>query len=234
MKKIFLFFLAFILITGCSSNNSSGSITDFSKKYLSKGYIINVYRSVDSVSDALEDMGKGNVKMIFNVLVDYYSTIDYSNQSDYIKKQIVSDLKVVKSPKMGIVSDLYSNYQSYMDADYKVVGTSNSFERNYQTPIMYGTQNSLAVELKDVAYVDSSKYEDTITTKELYDALGITRDGVSLTISFRVTLITVSGKTLYKDYEIEVPNSSFDISGSAFQSNLITEDVTKMEPFLEK
>ena len=64
--------------------------------------------------------------------------------------------------------------------------------------------------------------------------MGITREGVVLTIGFRVELITVGGKTLYKDYEIEMPPKGFDIGGDEYQMNLMVDDKSQMDTFLEK
>ena len=237
LKKVLYIVFILLLLTGCSSSGSSstsGKVTDLSKKYLSKGYIVNVYRTVTPLSDSVEDMGKGNVSMVFLILVDHYSTIDYNNKDLYIKKQIVSNIKITKSSKMGTVGDIYANYQSYSAPDFKIVGTNNTYEKTYDQPIAYGAQNSIAVELDNIAFVDSSKYPDSITLSQLYSALGITRDSVALTVSFRIELVTVGNKTFYKDYVIEVPPASYNISGSEFRTDFITEDVNKMEPYLEK
>lgn len=64
--------------------------------------------------------------------------------------------------------------------------------------------------------------------------MGITRDSVALTLGFRLELITNDNKTFYKDYEIEMPTKDFDLTGDNFQIDLTIDDVTKMEPFLEK
>ena len=238
MKKIYILVLILLILTGCTSvknsNEYNGKLTDLSKKHLSKGYIINVYRTVTPLSDEIADMGKGYVTMTFNVLVDHYSTIDYSNKNEYIKKQIVSNIKIKKSPKMGIVGDIYGNYQSYNAPDFKMVGSKNKYERTFKEPLMYGEQNSIAIELDRIAYVDSAKYTGSPSTSELYNALGITRDSVAMTITFRIELITVDNKILYKDYEIEIPPKTYNISGSEFRTDFITEDVNDMEPYLEK
>lgn len=236
MKKILVLLFISLLLVGCSKSNTNlnGKETELSKKYLSKGYIVNVYRSVKSLSDSIEDMGKGNVNMVFLILVDYYSTIDYNNKDEYIKKEIVGNIKIKKTPKMGTVGDIYGSYQSYLNDDYIIKGSNNKFVKEFDTPVMYGTQSSIAVELDNVAYIDSALYDDNITTKDLYNSLGITRDNVAMTISFRIEFVTVGGKTLYKDYEIEVPPKTFDIGGSEFRTDFLTEDVTKMETFLEK
>ncbi len=238
MKKILLLLLIVLLLTGCtnSGNNDdyNGEITNLSKKHLSKGYIVNVYRTVTPLSDKTEDMGKGYVTMVFNILVDHYSTVDYNNKNEYIKKQIVSNIKIKKSPKIGMVGDVYGNYQSYNGPDFKMVGTKTKYEKTFDQPIMYGEQNSIAVELDKIAFIDSAEYPGSPSTSELYSALGITRDSVAMTISFRIELVTVDDKTLYKDYEVEVPSKNFDISGSEFRTDFIIEDVNKMESYLEK
>ncbi|GEM_PF-5524180 len=235
MKKLLYIVFIVLFLAGCSNSTGSiGKVTDLSKNYLSKGYIINVYRTATPLSDAIEDMGKGYVCMVFQILVDHYSTIDYNNKDLYIKKQIVSNIKITKSPKMGTVGDIYANYQSYLAPDFKMVGSNNIYEKTYDQPISYGAQNSIAVELDNIAFIDSSKYPDSISTSELYNALGITRDDVALTVSFRIEFVTVGNKTFYKDYVIEVPPASYNIGGSEFRTDFITEDVSKMEPYLEK
>lgn len=237
MKKFIVLLIFVILLTGCGKKNDEsvvGRSTDFSKKYLTKGYVVNVYRSAVPLSDEIEDMGKGNVKMIFQILVDYDTTIDFHSEDEYIKKQTVSNVKVTKSPKMGTVGKVYGSYQSYIDPEYIMVGTNNKFVKTFAEPTMYGTQNSIAIELDNVAFIDSAKYEDNISFENLYNALGITRDSVALTVTFRVEIETVGGKTLYKDFEVVMPPQGFDISGSEFQTSFLTNDQTKMECFLEK
>lgn len=237
MRKIIGLLMLLILFTGCGKkvdNNIQGKTTDFSKKYLTKGYLVNIYRSTVPLSDEIKDMGKGNVKMVFQILVDYDTTIDYQKKDDYIKKQTVSNIKVTKSPKMGTVGTIYGSYQSYIDPEYIMVGTNNKFVKTFAEPTMYATQSSIAIELDNVAFIDSAKYEDNISFKDLYNALGITRDSVALTVTFRVEFETVAGKTLYKDFEVVMPPVGFDISGAAFQTNFMTDNVTKMEHFLEK
>lgn len=238
MKKILLILCTVFLLTSCSSNtndnNYNGKATSLSKKHLSKGYIVNVYRSTTPLSDKDEDYGKGYITMTFSILIDHTSTIDYNNKNEFIKKQIVSNIKIKKSPKMGIVGDIYGNYQSYGGSSYKMVGSKNKYEKTFNQPMMSGEQSSIAIELDRIALMDSAKYPESSSISQIYNALGITRDSVAMTVSFRIELITVDDKVLYKDYEIEVPSKSFDISGSEFRTDFITTDINKMETYLEK
>lgn len=244
MKKIILFFTFLMLLAGCSNSkvdnlsneNYSGKVTEESKKYLDKGIIFNVYRSVDKLGDDAENYNKGYIKIVYNVITDYYSTNDYNPDASYnIKKKIVSNLRVIKGPKMGIADELYGNFSLY-DERTNLLGTNNKFEQVYDTPHMSGVQSSIAVFVNKVALLDANKYTDAEISdlSKIYGDLGISRDSVALTLGFRVELITVDNKTYYKDYVVEIPTKNFNISGSEFQIDLTTDDIDKMEPFLEK
>lgn len=235
MKKLFVIIFIVFLLTGCGNDktneNSNGKVTDLSKKYLSRGYIVNIYRTISTSDDSQEDIKKGNVKMTFQVLLDHYLTIDYNNKNEYIKKQIISDIKIKKSSKIGKIGDIYGNYKTEMD-DFKITKTKNEYETTYKEPTMYLTQNSIAVELNEIAPVDSINFEDSLG--ELYNKLNITRDNVAMTITFRIKLITVDDKVLYKDYEIELPPKDFDIAGNESSISFIKKEVKDMEPYLEE
>lgn len=237
MKKIVL--LLFILfITGCgtTSTNYSGKVTEESKKYLDNGYIINVFRDIEKLGDELENYNKGYIKIGYNVITDYVSTNIFDPDAGYnIKKKVVSNIRVIKGPKMGIADELYGNYTLY-DMGTKLLGTNNRFEKEYEFPHTTGVQTSIMVFLNKVALLDANKYtdEEISNLSKVYGDLGINRDSVSLTLGFRVELITNDNRTFYKDYEIEMPTKDFDLMGDNFQIDLTIDDVTKMEPFLEK
>lgn len=242
MKKIIIMFLSLILLSGCgnktddnSNANYFGEKTTLSEKYLSKGYLVNVYRSSTPLGDDAENYGKAYITMTFNVITEFVSTIDYEDTNSYIKKKTISNIRVIKTPKMGTVEEIYPDYFAF-GTNEELKGSKNYFVKEYSTPIYFYDQSSLAVTINRVALIDSSVYgwDENPTTSQIYSDLGITRDGVALTLGFRIELTTVSGKILYKDYEVEMPPKGYDIGGSEFQMNFMTEDVTKMESFLEK
>ncbi len=244
MKKIILFFTFLMLLAGCSNSkvdnlsneNYSGKVTEESKKYLDKGITINVFRSVEKLGDDAENYNKGYIKIGYNVITDYYSTNDYDPDAGYnIKKKVVSNVRVINGPKMGIADELYGNFSIY-DEGTKLLGTNNKFEQVYDSPHTSGVQSSIAVFVNKIALLDANKYTDQEISdlSKVYGDLGITRDSVALTLGFRVELITVDNKTYYKDYEVEMPTKEFDIFGSEFHIDLTTDDVNNMEPFLEK
>ncbi len=237
MKKIVLLFVV-LFITGCgtTSTNYSGKVTEESKKYLDSGYIINVFRDIEKLGDELENYNKGYIKIGYNVLAEYTSTHDIDPDASYnIKKKVVSNIKIISGPKMGMADELYGNFSLYDMGD-PLLGTNNKFETVYDVPHSEGVQSSIAVYINKVAFLDANKYEGdgypSLVT--VYGDLGITRDSVAITLGFRVELITNDNKTFYKDYEIEMPTKDFDLTGDNFQIDLTIDDVTKMEPFLEK
>lgn len=235
MKKILIVFVTLILLTGCGKKIiiPTGEETDLSKKYLSKGYIVNVYRNVIPLSDSIEDMGKGNVQIIYNIRADYYLNIDFDVENEYLEKQTVSNINVIKSPKKGMINTVYGNYGSYFYDDFKMTGSTNTYTHEFPLPSNVAEQTSIAFVLDNVAYIDSLKYPDGITTKELYNALGIDNDAVTMQVSFRVDLYTVGGKRLYKDFVIDLPPTSYDITGNEFRTDFVTEDINTMEAFKE-
>lgn len=235
MKKLLFVMMLLFLAVGCNEKKeivkkNSPMLGD----HLSKGYIVNVYRNVESLSDKMEDMGKGYVNMQYLILVDHYSTIDYDKKEDFVAKQIVKNIKIKKSSKIGTVGDIYANYQPNFNSYFKIVGTKTIYEKTHKDPLMYPEQNAILIELDRVAYVDSILYPDNISTRDLYSALGITTDAVTLTVTFTIELVTVSGRILYRDYEVVVPPTGYDISGSEFRTDFIEEDVEKMDKYLER
>lgn len=234
MKKIIVFCLLVLLISGCSKKiETNGKVTDASSKYLDKGYSINIMRSSESFEDA-ENYGKGYVKMTFNVITDYYSTNEYSENADYnIKKKVISNVRVISGPKMGMADELYADFTIYNNGTL-LTGTNNKFETTYSIPHTSGVTSSVAVVVNKIALYDSSKYTSTPSLSQLYSDLGIDRASVSLKLGFRVELITNDNKTFYKDYEITIPPESYDITSSEFHLDYTINDVSKMEPFLEK
>lgn len=241
MKKLVIILLGIFFLTACNGSTSngtySGTETMLSKKYLSKGYLVNVYRSRDALGEDAENYGKGYITMTFHVLSDYYSVVEFNPSSgENIKKKTIRNLRIIKSPKMGTADELYLNYDSNGQNHVMVAGTKNKYELEYETPHSSGVQSSVAVKLSQIAFFDSSKYDYNaqLSMGQIYNDLGITRDAVALTLGFRVELTTVDNKILYKDYEIELPPNGFDIAGSQYQMSFMTDDLTKMEPFLEK
>ena len=202
MKKIIVIFFTLILLTGCGNKeketlniNYSGKKTTLSEKYLSKGYLVNVYRSSTPLGDDVENYGKAYVTMTFNVITEFVSTIDYEDTNNYIKKKTISNIRIIKTPKMGIAEEIYPDYFAF-GTNEELKGSKNYFVKEYSTPIYYYDQSSLAVTVNKIALLDSSAYgwDENPTTSQIYNDLGITRDGVALTLGFRIELTTVSGK----------------------------------------
>lgn len=239
MKKIVL--LLFILFfTGCGTANTnySGKVTEESKKFLDNGYIVNVSRGVEKLGDDAENYNKGYIRIGYHIITNYVSTNIYDPDARYnIKKKVVSNIRVIKGPKMGNADELYGNYNYYTgDMGTKLLGTNNKFETVYEYPHIGGVQTSILVYINKVALLDANKYtdEEISNLSKVYGDLGINRDSVALTLGFRVELISNDSRTFYKDYEIELPTKDFNLTGSEFHVDLTTYDVTKMEPFLEK
>ena len=251
MKKILIIILAILMVTGCGKttknkmddnskepsevNQYTGKETALSKKYLSKGYLINVYRSSVPLGDEPENYGKAYITMTFNVITEITSTGDYNDTNNYIKKKTISNIRLIKTPKMGTVEEIYAEYNPY-GTNTELKGSKNYYTKEYSAPVYTIDQSSLAVTLNQIALFDSSKYawDAQPSTSQIYSDLGITRDAVALTLGFRIELTTVSGKVLYRDYEIEMPDPGFDIGGSEFQTNYLLDDTTKMVSFFEK
>lgn len=238
MKKILLLLFAVLFITGCDTSNSnySGKVSEASKKYLDKGYYINIFRDVQKLSEDEKDSGKGYIRIGYNVLTDYTSTHDVDPDASYnIKKKIVSNIRVIKGPKKGVADELYGNFSLSSMGD-PLLGTNNKFETEYDEPHSSGVQSSVIVFVNKIALLDAKKYVgiESPPLSKVYEDLGITKEDVTITLGFRVELITNDNKTFYKDYEVEMPTKDFDLTGDEFQINLTVEDVNKMEPFLEK
>lgn len=240
MKKLLLFVLFLFIFSGCGDNKVSeiynGSVTDYSKKYLDKGYVLNVYREIQKAKEDSEDSGKGYVRIRYNVITDYFSTNELDSNAGYnIKKKIVSNVRVISKPKKGLANELYGNTTQKSIGD-ALTGTNNKFELQYDKPHSTGVKSSVSVVINNIGNFDATSYKEgePISIEKLYNAIGITKEDVTLTLGFRVELITVDNKTLYKDYEIILPPSNFDITGNEFYVDLTTEDVNKMEPFSEK
>lgn len=253
MKKTFTLVLTLFLIitlTGCEKVNKnssvtySGKVTNLSKMYLSKGYTINLAnRSFERLGDDVASMGKAYATMSFGVIVDFTSTAQYNPKATWnIKKMIVTNVRVIDTSKMGIAEDLYilKRYSAYKtDPKIDVKGTKTKYELDFDTPTTTLPQAHVMVDLNKIALYDENNSAITKatnyqpTTSQIYDELGINRDAVALKIGFRVELITVSDKTLYKDFEVVMPPVGIDIAGSQFSFPYLQTDVSKMEPFLE-
>lgn len=251
MKKILIIIIAILMVAGCGKttknetddtskepskvNQYSGKETALSKKYLSKGYLINIYRSSVPLGDEPENYGKSYITMTFNVITEITSSGDYNDTNSYIKKKTISNIRLIKTPKMGTAEEIYAEYNSY-GTNAELKGSKNYYTKEYSEPVYNVDQSSLAVTVNRIALFDSSVYGFDVqaTTSQIYSDLGITRDAVALTLGFRIELTTVSGKVLYRDYEIEMPDPGFDIGGSEFQTNNMIDDTTKMASFFEK
>lgn len=243
MKKIIVIFLALLIFTGCNigsknkanTDTYSGKETALSKKYLSKGYVVNIYRSAVSLGDDDENYGKSYITMTFNVITELASTIGYDDTNNHIKKKVIKNIRLIKTPKMGIVGEIYPDYYDY-GLNVELKGSNNSYTKEYSTPIYYSDQTSIAVTLNHIALFDIAAYglNEQPSTTQIYNDLGITREAVALTLGFRIELTTVEGRILFKDYEIEMPPKGYDIGGTEFQMNFMADDISQMNTFLEK
>ena len=243
MKKIIIVFFVLLILTGCTAskkevdtaNTYSGKETALSKKYLSKGYLVNIYRSAVSLGDDAENYGKSYITMTFNVITEITSTVAYDETNNHIKKKVISNIRLIKTPKMGMAEEIYPDY-SASTTNVELKGSNNSYTKEYSNPIYYSDQTSIGVTLNRIALFDSAAYgwDEQPTTSQIYNDLGITREAVALTLGFRIELTTVAGKVLYKDYEIEMPPKGYDIGGTEFQMKFMTDDISQMGTFLEK
>jgi hypothetical protein len=236
MKKILLIIML-LLVTGCTSNDYySGKVTEESKKYLDKGYVVNIYRGSTPLGNDEENYGKGYINMTFNVITDYISISDYNPEAGYnIKKKTVSNIRVIRNPKKGVIESLIGDYNTYGEG-IDLVGTKNKFETNYETPHNSGVQSSIAVNINQIALFDSSNYGyyETPSINQVYSDLDITRENVELVLGFRVELLTVDNQIYYKDYEITLPPVEYDIAGSEFHIDKTIVNQNDMEPFMQK
>jgi len=244
MKKILLILLLTLLFVGCGPTSKegtntqkdySGKETALSKQFLSKGYLVNIYRSSVSLGDDQENYGKAYITMTFNVITESISMTDFDDTNTHIKKKTISNIRLIKTPKMGIADTIYPKFYA-AGSNEEIKGSNNFYVENYDTPIYLNDQTSIGVTLNQIALVDFNNYglDEQPTTTQIYNDLGITRENVALTLGFRIELTTVSGKTLYKDYEIEMPPVGYEIGGEEFQMNFMTSDVSQMQTFLEK
>ena len=178
--------------------------------------------------------------MDFGILTDYVSTATFDPDASYnIKKYTVSNVRILSTPKMGDIDGVYimERYSNYLtDPNIEVINEKSKYELTLEQPTTSSTMSHIIVSLKRIAIFDERNYsyDEQPSTKEAYDSLGIDRDEVAIKIGFRVELLTVSNETLYKDYEITVPPVGIDISGNEFTYSFYEEDITKMEPFLQK
>ena len=250
MKKYLLlipFILMALTLTSCGKktevNEYNGKVTDLSKHYLSEGYIVNVYRDRTPLGDDAENYGKAYVKMGFQIISEYKSTYDYdADPGVKIKKMVVTNVRAISTSKKGILEDLsileqYS--QSLADKHVIVNNKDSKYTLEYSSPHTSPVQAIIWVDLNKIALYDANtspiaKTVDAPTFKQIYDELGITRDEVAFKIGYRVLLYTVSGKVLYKDYEITVPPVGIDITDSEFSYQYLETDTAKMDAFFEK
>jgi hypothetical protein len=247
MKKTIALAMAILALalaaTGCSSGGGGGTVTDLSGKYLAKGYIVNMYRSMTPLGSDAASLGKAYATVSYDILADYTSTlIPTAGSSDLIKKVVVSNVRVASTSKKGIAQDLMimEAYAAYpIGAHVDVVGTKTSYEYTYPQPTTYGFQAHVGVTLAQVALYDETtspmaKGGQQVSWAGMCSELGIATSDVTLTIAFRIELVTVGGKTLYKDYEVVVPPAGADIAGSEYHFDRTVSDTAQMQPFLEK
>lgn len=241
LKKLFLSMIFVLFITGCGSTNTNykGNVTDISKNFLSKGYSINVYRSIDKLGDDAENYGKGYITMKFELLHEYYSISSWTvEDTNKVVKKVISNIKLVKTPKKGNVDSIYI-LEGYNQNKYEIMGTNNKYSIEASKSEMALEYTNLSVELNQIALYDiytspSAANGNQPTLSQIYNELGITRNEVSLILGFRVELHLESGKIVYKDYEVEMPPTIMDISGSEYHFDFKLNDINQMEPFLEK
>lgn len=242
--------ISILLLTGCFNNTSdnknstienyNGKVTDVSKKFLDKGNIINITRTVIPLGDDDESYGKGYIKMTFNVINEYSSMADFNPTDDYkIKKKIISNIKLISTPKMGIADTIYVQTGYNYDDIYKIKGSNNKYEVEYSNTAYAFTQSSLSVELNKIALYDTNTSPSAAngnqpSLSQVYQELGISRDQVALKLGFRVELIMESGKVLYKDFIVDMPPVGIDIASSEFHYDYTTNDTNEMATYLEK
>jgi len=249
VSVVLVIILLFGMLYGCSSKGTSGSnsnkysgeITEFSKQYLSKGYCVNIYRYSSPFSS--DSYGKDYIEMSFGILADYTTMLSFDENADYnIKKIIVSNVKVLSTSKMGEIKELaiLDRYSSSLYDPHMTVSEDKDFnEIINEVPNTDDGQVSVMVELGKIALYDVSKSEVAAnggqpSLEAIYNELGITRDQVALKIGFRIELITVSNKTVYMDYEIDVPPIESNITSDEFHYDFYKTDYTQMKPFFEK
>ncbi len=244
---VLLLVLATALIpVGCAKPGGTdwtGRVTDLSKSYLSKGYAFNLYRSGSEVGTDADSLGKSYVDMSFSLLPEYTSTAVYDPAAPYnIKKASVTNVRVTSTSKKGTVGDIVVFKEGTVDPTgphIDIVGTKDRADFPMATPNSSGRQFILYLELDRVALYDvdespAAANGNQPTLKQIYDELGIDQAAVALTLSFRIELLTVSGKTLFHDYSVVLPPVGVDVTSDEFHYEYFEPDVAKMEPFLEK
>jgi hypothetical protein len=235
MRKI-LFIIMLLFVTGCTSNNHySGKVTEVSREFKDAGYIVNVFRASTRL-EGEENSNKGYINMTFNVLVKYTSTYDFNEFAGYnVKKKTISNVRIIKTPKMGTVGDIIGNYDMF-GGGIELVGSKNKFETTYEVPHTSGSTTSIAVKLDQIALMDPANYgyDQAPSLSDVYKDLDITRENVELTLGFRLELLTVDNIIYYKEYEIKLPPEGFDVAGDQFQIDKTITDLDQMEPFMQK
>ncbi len=253
MKIVSRIALALVLVAslslvaaGCSNPGGgdwTGKITDLSRTYLYKGYAFNLYRSASEVGTDAASLGKSYIDMAFSVLPEYTSTNDYDPSAGYnVKKFSIGNVHVVSSSKMGTVGSLSVWKPGTVDPSgprVDLVGSLDRADFAVSPADSSGRQTVLYLELDKVAQYDLAKSPAAAngaspTMEQIYRELGIDRSAVTLKLAFRIELVTVSGKTLFHDVEIELPPSNVDVTGPEFHYEYFVAEVTAMEPFLEK
>ena len=235
-----------LIPTGCTQPGGTdwtGKETALSKSYLSKGYAFNLFRSGTEVGTDADSLGKTYIDMAFYLLPEYTSTALYDPAAPYnIKKASVTNIRVSSTSKKGTVGDIAIFKEGTVDPTgprIDIVGTKDRADFPQATPNSSGRQFILYVELDKIAIYDidespAAANGNQPTTKQIYDELGIDQAAVVLTLSFRIELTTVSGKTLFHDYAVVLPPVGVDVTADEFHYEYFEPDVAKMEPFLEK